>query len=124
MKRNNIVVSFIKGVIGKDVTDGTMVSVCKTVEHLYHARNQKFISPISFCQNLLTYYVTGSKFAAQINSRGSPSGSYATIKKWIADHAVQPLTCPDDTDVVTFFDNNQVTYQLILKNIFFYIFKF
>lgn len=68
------------------------------------------VIPIQVCGThlLLAYYVTGSKFAVDINSKGSLAGSYTTMKKWISDHSKEPMNYSWESDVVTFFDNNQV----------------
>ncbi|XP_052086773.1 uncharacterized protein LOC127724024, partial [Mytilus californianus] len=71
-------------------------------------RNSMFISPLSFMQSLLTYCITGSKAAVVLNSIGHPSGSYTTVNNWIKEYSKEALQCPNDVDVVTFFDNNQV----------------
>ena len=55
-----------------------------------------------------SYYITGSKSALTLATKGSPCGSYTTIQSWIADQGKEEIHCPQDPDVVTFFDNNQV----------------
>ncbi|XP_062603684.1 uncharacterized protein LOC134265484 [Saccostrea cucullata] len=54
------------------------------------------------------FYITGSKSALTLSTKGSPSGSYTTVQNWIADQGKQKIQCPQHADVVTFFDNNQV----------------
>ncbi|XP_078336984.1 uncharacterized protein LOC144626577 [Crassostrea virginica] len=55
-----------------------------------------------------SYYITGSKSALTLATKGSPCWSYTTIQSWIADQGKEEIHCPQDPDVVTFFDNNQV----------------
>ena len=55
-----------------------------------------------------SYYITGTKSALTLGTKGSPCGSYTTIQSWIADQGKEEIHCPQDPDVVTFFDNNQV----------------
>ena len=55
-----------------------------------------------------SYYITGSKSALTLATKGIPCRSYTTIQSWIADQGKEKIHCPQDPDVVTFFDNNQV----------------
>ena len=104
-ERNPVICSFIRGISGHTTS---LLPLAKTVEQMYVTRDPKFVSPMAFSQNLLSYYVCGSKTAIQFSSKGSPAGSYSTILNWISDHSQEPLKCPASGDVVTFFDNNQV----------------
>lgn len=104
--------------------------MAKTLESLYGCRNNRFVSPISFAQSLIGYviifcnigsckkyiwknklkgaiihfrfYITGSKSALTLSTKGSPSGSYSTVQNWIADQGKQHIQCPQHADVVTF----------------------
>lgn len=64
------------------------------------------------------FYITGSKSALTLSTKGSPSGSYSTVQNWIADQGKQSIQCPQHADVVTFFDNNQVPNAICIDNIF------
>ncbi|KAJ8322266.1 LOW QUALITY PROTEIN: hypothetical protein KUTeg_000737 [Tegillarca granosa] len=110
-ERNAVVLGFLRGICGtqKDLDDTkTNVKIAKAIEHVYNLTNDNFVAPLCFSSNLLTYYITGSKNACVLNSSGSPAGSYTTISKWINNQSIEPLSCPENPDVITFFDNNQV----------------
>lgn len=57
---------------------------------------------------MITYFVTGSKLACDINASCSPAGSYTTVLNWIREASSSRIEVENETDVVTFFDNNQV----------------
>lgn len=61
---------------------------------------------------LSRYYITGSKSALRIGCKGSPSGSYTTVQNWISEQSKDAIECPQNADVVTFFDNNQVIINI------------
>lgn len=104
-ERNHVTVNFIKGICNDACEE---IRLAKTVESIYGCRNNSFVSPMSFSQNLLGYYITGSKSALRIGCKGSPSGSYTTVQNWISEQSKDAIECPQNADVVTFFDNNQV----------------
>ena len=58
-----------------------------------------------------SYYITGSKSALTLATKGSPCRSYTTIQIWIADQGKGEIHCSQDPNVVT-FDNNQVLLKL------------
>ncbi|XP_071166182.1 uncharacterized protein [Mytilus edulis] len=58
-------------------------------------------------KNLMAYYLTDSKTVVTQDA-GYPSSSYSGIQAWIKTYSEDPLQCPDNADVVTFLDNNQV----------------
>ncbi|XP_062600641.1 uncharacterized protein LOC134262278, partial [Saccostrea cucullata] len=104
-ERNKVAINFIRGCCGEACSE---VSMAKTLESLYGCRNQRFVSPISFAQSLIGFYITGSKSALTLSTKGSSSGSYSTVQNWIADQGKQKIQCPQHADVVyTFFNNNQ-----------------
>lgn len=80
--------------------------LCKSLEALYGARNLKFIAPFSFMENLMIYYMSQSKTAAEIFGSSCPGGVYSTLKSFIHRETTSELKCPDG-DVVVAFDNNQ-----------------
>ena len=45
---------------------------------------------------------------SDISSSLSPYGSYTTTKSWINNQSNIPIVCPENIDVVSYFDNNQV----------------
>ncbi len=73
--------------------------------HVYCARNEKFVGPVSFAQGVLVYFCTRSKTACNILANISPSGSYHTIVNWINEKSNHSLA-PPTVDHITFFDNN------------------
>ena len=42
----------------------------KAVDSVYYLANAKYVAPLSFFQNVLLYYLTGSKTGVKINSAG------------------------------------------------------
>lgn len=68
------------------------------------------------------FYITGSKSALTLSTKGSPSGSYSTVQNWIVDQGKQSIQCPQHADVVTFFDNNQVPNAICINSIFLLLF--
>lgn len=68
------------------------------------------------------FYITGSKSALTLSTKGSPSGSYSTVQNWIADQGKQSIQCPQHADVVTFFDNNQVPNAICINSVFLFLF--
>lgn len=112
--RNHVIKSFLEGIIDEIPSKkNSAMETARCIDYIYYMRNSTFISPLSFMQSLLTYYVTGSKAAVVLNSVGHPSGSYTTVNNWIKEYSKEALQCPNEVDVVTFFDNNQVCILLI-----------
>jgi hypothetical protein len=59
----------------------------------------------------MTLIFIGSKDSVGIVSACSPGGSYTMVLRWLNDHSMEKIDFPQDTDVISFFDNNQVCYN-------------
>lgn len=46
------------------------LEIAKAVDACYYLANKQYVAPLSFFQNVLTYFLTGSKTAVKINSAG------------------------------------------------------
>ena len=100
----------VLGIRDRDDDNLTMRSklvLARCIEQMYYFRNLVFVAPLAFMKNLLAYYLTVSRAVVTLDA-GYPSSSYTGIQCWIKDHSKEELVCPANSDVVTFFDNNQV----------------
>ena len=108
-QRNQVLLSFLKASANMDSDNRKkMLCIANAIDSTYKARNLSTISPFSFSRNFITYCMTGSKMACDLNNSVSPSGSYTSIRKWMKDKSSDPVKPPKNGDLITFFDNNQV----------------
>ncbi|XP_041477204.1 uncharacterized protein LOC121425250 [Lytechinus variegatus] len=113
--RNLVIREFLEGIAGKGSTES---EVAKTIEHIYHLGNSKAVLPVCLGENLVSYSVSGSRAACEINSANSPAGSYPYLISWLREQSHEPHTFPDG-DVLVAFDNDQVigkTYHVRHNN--------
>ena len=64
--RNAVLVSLLEGIGGTT----RHLEMSKAVDSVYYLANAKYVAPLSFFQNVLLYYLTGSKTGVKINSAG------------------------------------------------------
>jgi hypothetical protein len=109
-ERNAVSSAFLRSAADSDgdVSTKRNISVAMSLDCLYSARHPNTITPWCFASNLLTYFVSGSKTACTINSSTYPSGCYTTVLNWAKHQADVPIIVPGESDVITYFDNNQV----------------
>lgn len=65
--KNPVLVSFLEGIGGHC---DQQLEIAKAVDACYYLANKQYVAPLSFFQNVLTYFLTGSKTAVKINSAG------------------------------------------------------
>ena len=109
--RNAIVTEFLKSCSGvtNDATNSKkLLCVANSVDSLYKARCLNLVTPLAFAINLVGYYLSGSKIICSLNNSTSPAGSYPTLRSWINLQREAPLNAPQNGDIITFFDNNQI----------------
>nr|XP_022289927.1 uncharacterized protein LOC111101643 isoform X2 [Crassostrea virginica] len=106
--RNGPLLAFFKGVMGESYQTANAVILSNAVESVYFLCNKNFIGPLAFAKSLLIYSKTGSKEGTCIATASSPSGSYTTILGWLKAHSQDRIKIPESSDVISFFDNNQV----------------
>jgi hypothetical protein len=110
-KRNKVLTTFLLATANvKSLEENHKKNLCiaGSVDSLLKARNLSTISPIHFYKNLISYYITGSKFITRLNNVHAPAGSYSSIIEWLNNMSCNSLKCTDNGDICTFFDNNQV----------------
>ena len=106
--RNTLLLAFLAGCTRVEPTSTDkrkLKSLTHAVEQIIHVRNLNAITPFAFQRNLISYSVTQSKTAVQLQGAWESSGGYSTIHKFLLSPA-PPLTCPF-VDVHNTFDNNQ-----------------
>ncbi|XP_061166699.1 uncharacterized protein LOC133175604 [Saccostrea echinata] len=108
-ERNGCVLAFFEGLMEEKFSNMNFsMFLVNALEAIYQLRNPNFVGPLAFARSLLVYSKTGSKEAVSITSACSPSGSYTSILNWLKDHSTDKISCPSNSDFITFFDNNQV----------------
>jgi hypothetical protein len=61
---------------------------------------------------VIDFQFIGSKDGVAIGSACSPGGSYSSVLNWLNDHSEQKIQFPRKSDIISFFDNNQVSFLL------------
>ena len=77
-------------------------------ESLIYLVNKSYVGKLNFSLCLISHFITGSKSVIELRSRYSPSGSYPTILKYLDKYSKEKLSFPQSSDLIVFFDNNQV----------------
>lgn len=68
----------------------------KAVDSIYKARYSRFVSTLSFAENVTLYSTTGSKAAVNMNSASSSGGSMSTILTWLKSRVKEsPVLFPE-----------------------------
>lgn len=65
------------------VRDGALhreLEIAKVVDAVYYMANTRYVAPIAFFQNVLTYFLTGSKSSVKINSGNNSEYIYIILK--------------------------------------------
>ena len=94
--RNMCLVNFLQGVTGVDYPDRTAKkenAFCHLIEQVLYTRNLNIVIPFAFKRNLITYCVTNSKTAVQLQGAWESSGSYTTLHG-IVTAKTNPVECP------------------------------
>ncbi|XP_062590242.1 uncharacterized protein LOC134251838 [Saccostrea cucullata] len=109
-ERNGPLLAFFKGLMqeGDFYQKEKAVVISSAVDSVYYLVNTKFVAPLAFAKSLLIYTKTGSKEGVNVASAASPSGSYTSILNWLKANSQEKIKIPDNSDVISFFDNNQV----------------
>ena len=79
----------------------------KIIELIYLLFSGSIVAPFHFAENMLIYFLTGSKTVCNMVNKYSPSGSYSTIGNWLKNRAVGDIAASKN-DFICFFDNNQI----------------
>ncbi|XP_062608370.1 uncharacterized protein LOC134270197 [Saccostrea cucullata] len=109
-ERNGPLLAFLKGLMheGDFYQKEKAVVISNAVDSVYYLVNTKFVAPLAFAKSLLIYTKTGSKEGVNVASAATPSGSYTSILNWLKANSQEKIKIPDNSDVISFFDNNQV----------------
>ncbi len=82
-------------------------TMAHSIEQIYSSQNKLLVLPASFCQNLLTYSLSGSKLLVNVNGSTTAAGLYQLLTNWRAEQAKNEIQFP--TGVIRcMFDNEQV----------------
>lgn len=106
-----VVLTFLTALCGEDVDNmhhkctGTII---KIFEHLASMCDSKYVGPLCFLENLITYFLSGSSQILDILNKFSPNGSYSTVYNWLNEKSKDPLVFTSKEDTICFFDNNQI----------------
>ncbi|XP_072051413.1 uncharacterized protein [Amphiura filiformis] len=105
--RNTALTSFLQGIAGTVNSTRKEYCIAKAIEGIYYLRNPSHvILPLGFSENVVSYSVTNSKIATNINGVGG-SGGYESVRQWLNAQADVPQ--PEvEGDVAVAFDNDQV----------------
>lgn len=106
--RNQYLVNFLRGATNVKIEDKAkkQQALVHCVEQVLYTRHLNTICPFSYVRNLVTYTLTKSKLAVQMQSKWEPSGGYTTLVKQITQEK-PPLECVPNVDIQASFDNNQ-----------------
>jgi hypothetical protein len=112
-ERDAVLTSFLAAAANcviSEKLDQKMLCITGAVDSIYKARKLNHVAPLPFAQNLISYYITGSKTVTLLNNRQQASGSYTTLRKWLNDCGkhVERNENVQLSDKIIFFDNNQV----------------
>ena len=110
---NCIVLAFLSSLVGignvnKCDSKPRLLSFRAAIDCLLATANLYTVTPLFFALNLIMYFVCGSKVVVNFLSSLTPSGSYTSVRNWFKCTTTDEISCPKNTDIVTFFDNNQV----------------
>ena len=61
-----------------------------------------------FALSLIFYFICGSKTLVSLLSSACPSVSFTSVLNWFKERTPTPLIYSEHSDVITYFDNNQV----------------
>ena len=76
------------------------------IEHIYAAKNLKFVSEFNILAMFVAYAVSGSRMVVDMLGRIGPGGSYSLLKQWLATMSSKPAYAPPGFIRVA-FDNEQ-----------------
>lgn len=111
-QRHPVINSFIDGATQSSTgqkSKKALYAQAKAVDSVYKARFSKFISTLSFAENLTLYPITGSKAAVNMSSASSSGGGISSILTWLKSQAkTGPAVFPEDGDLFVAIDNEQV----------------
>ena len=79
-ERNKVIVEFLSGLgklqVATKQSIKTTLVMDKTMEELYHLRDNCLVLPLSFLQNIMVQIKSSSKAAVDIQAALSPGGPY------------------------------------------------
>lgn len=76
------------------------------MEHVYAARNLKYVSEFNIAAMFVAYAVSSSRMVAEMLGRIGPGGSYSVMKQWVGSLSAEPVHAPSGFVKVA-FDNEQ-----------------
>ena len=92
-ERPTEIVKFLSVLLGLDLDDDSAISsINRCIEHLYASQNKLLIMLTSFCENILTHPLSGSKVLANLNGATRPAASYVHSKNWLAEEAKEEIS--------------------------------
>ena len=103
---DKVVLSFLNAIALNE--NDKKVKILNAYEHLVNLSVSKYIGPLNFSLNLISYFISGSRNIVELGSRYSPAGSYKFVTEYLRKNSSESLELPPKTDVAVFFDNNQI----------------
>ena len=94
----------------ESITSKKENAFCHLIEQVLYTRNLHLITPFAFKRNLITYSITNSKTAMQLQEAWKSSGSYAKLHDTVTAKT-NPVECPLG-DLHNTVDNNQIMKNL------------
>ena len=107
--RNELLTAFLHGCTGlssETIKEKKFNSCLHAVEQIIYARNNNVVTPFAFQNNIMSYVISNSKTACAIMSGWESSGSYTKINEMLSFNT-DPLTMPNNADIIVTFDNEQ-----------------
>ena len=98
------------GVSSETIKEKKFNSCLHAVEQIIYARNNNVITPFAFQKNIMSYVISKSKTACAIKGCWESSGSYTKINEMLSSNT-DPLTMPNNADIIVTFDNEQIVGQ-------------
>ena len=110
---SRVVLSFLSALAGIDNVSHCenkirLLSFRVAIDCLLVTCNLYIITPLFFVLNLIMYFVCGSKIVVNFLSSLSPADCYTSVRNLFRAITTDKIVCPSNTDLITFFNNNQV----------------
>ena len=110
--RNSVLLAFIFAMTGVDMKSSyrTLLLIAMALDCIYATVSHKSVTVLCLMVSIVTYVMSGSKALVRTLSSFMPCGSYTTLLRFLKQ-ITETTDCskvPEDRDIVTFFDNNQI----------------
>lgn len=106
-QRPKLIIDHIRKLCNSSHSEKDNYLLARMVENIYNCRNKRFLLPVSFRENLVSFKLSKSNAVVSLNNASSPSGSPSTLNNWLNQASKNPLVVPQGT-IRLIFDNEQV----------------